>query len=214
MKTAGTSVEVYLSQCCGENDVVTPIIPHVEPHIARNYSGLWNPVPEMFEKRGKEIRRDLQDLLQLRKFYNHIPGYSIQKRVPKHIWESYFKFCIERNPWDKTLSDYYMFKDRSLGKLSLDDYLNNGIYCLNYPKYTDLHGTLIVDKVIRYENLMNELGEVFERTKVPFSGSLGVKAKSEHRINSASYRNVLNEKQKRLITAAFSKEIEMHGYIY
>lgn len=216
MKTAGTSVEIYLSQYCGKDDVVTPIIPHVEPHVARNYRGLWNPVPEIFEKKAKGIRRDLRDFFELRKFYNHIPAFSVQNRVPKSIWDNYFKFCIERNPWDKTLSDYHMFKDRSHGELSLDDYLSNGRYCLNYPKYTDRHGNLLVDKVIRYENLMGELGEVFERVNVPFSGSLGVKAKSEHRADSAriSYKNVLNEKQCRLITDAFSKEIEMHGYTY
>jgi len=214
MKTAGTSVEVYLSQYCGEDDVVTPIEPHVDPHIARNYRGLWNPVPEIMEKKAKGIRRDLRNFFKLRKFYNHIPAWSVQKRVPSHIWDGYYKFCIERNPWDKTLSDYHMFKDRSSGKLSLDDYLDNDVFCLNYPKYTDLNGNLIVDKVIRYENLMSELSEIFERVNVPFSGSLGVKAKSEHRVDSTPYNKVFSEKQRQLITEAFSKEIEMHGYTY
>jgi hypothetical protein len=107
-----------------------------------------------------------------------------------------------------------MFKDRSSGKLSLDDYLRKGVFCLNYPKYTDMNGSLIVDKVVRYENLLDELAEVFERINVPFSGSLGVKAKSEHRIERLPYNSVLNEKQRQLITDVFSKEIEMHGYTY
>jgi hypothetical protein len=214
MKTAGTSIEIYLSQYCGKDDVVTPIEPHVVPHVARNYRGLWNPYPEIMEKKAKGIRRDLRDFIKLRKFYNHIPAWSVQKRVSRHIWDEYYKFCIERNPWDKTLSDYYMFRDRSSGKLSLDDYLENGVFCLNYPKYTDLNGTLMVDKVIRYENLMDELRETFERVKVPFSGSLGVKAKSEHRVDSTPYYKVFSEKQRQLIAEAFSKEIELHGYSY
>jgi hypothetical protein len=214
MKTAGTSVEVYLSQYCGEDDVVTPIEPHVDPHIARNYRGLWNPVPEIMEKKAKGIRRDLRDFFRLRKFYNHIPAWSVQKRVPKHIWDSYYKFCIERNPWDKTLSDYSMFKDRAEGKLSLDDYLSNGRFCLNYPKYTNEKGKLIVNRVIKYETLSDSLGEVFEMLGIPYSGSLDVKAKSEHRRNTAHYSDVLDEKQSQLIEKAFSKEIDMHGYTY
>lgn len=214
MKTAGTSIEVYLSQYCGENDVVTPIMPHVKPHIARNYRGLWNPVPEMLDKKGKGIRRDLRDFLKLRRFYNHIPAFSIQKRVSTEIWDNYFKFCIERNPWDKTLSDYHMFNARSLEKMSLDEYLDNGRFCLNYPKYTDLSGNLMIDKVLKYENLLDELGKVFDLIKVPFSGTLGVKAKSEHRLDRAPYQDVLNDKQRQLIAGAFSKEIEMHGYLY
>lgn len=214
MKTAGTSVEVFLSQLCGENDVVTPIIPHVESHIARNYRGLWNPVPEMFDKNGKGMRRELRDFLKFRKFYNHIPACSIQRRVPADIWDNYFKFCIERNPWDKTLSDYHMVSDRSLEGMSLDEYLDNGRFCLNYPKYTDLNGNLMVDKVLKYENLLDELGEVFDQINVPFSGALGVKAKSEHRLDRTPYKNVLTDKQRQFIAAVFSKEIEMHGYTY
>ena len=96
MKTAGTSVEVYLSQHCGKNDIVTPIEPHVEPHVARNYRGLWNPIPDLFDNDDRGIRRNLRDFLKLRKFYNHIPASSIQRRVPPEIWNTYYKFCIER----------------------------------------------------------------------------------------------------------------------
>lgn len=207
-------MEVYLSQYCGKNDVITPIMPHVKPHVARNYRGLWNPVPEILDKKAIGIRRDLRDFLRLRKFYNHIPAFSVQKRVPRGVWNEYFKFSIERNPWDKTLSDYHMFNDRSVVGMSLDDYLNEGKFCLNYPKYTDLNGALMVDKVLRYENLIDELAEVFELVKVPFSGSLGVKAKSEHRLDRAPYQEVLNERQRQIISEAFFKEIAMHGYLY
>ena len=214
MKTAGTSIEVFLSQLCGPEDIVTPIFPHVEPHRARNHRGLWNPIPEIAEKKAKGVRRDMRDFFKLRKFYNHIPAFSVEKRLPKRIWESYFKFCIERNPWDKTLSDYHMMKDRSDGDLSLDAYLHNGRFCLNYPKYTDLAGNLMVDRVLKYESLMEELGEVFGQLQVPFEGTLGVKAKSEHRTDRAAYQDVLNQNQSAVIAAVFQKEIEMHGYCY
>ena len=46
-KVAGTSIEIFLSQHCGPEDVVTPIHPHVAPHRPRNYMGRWNPVPEL-----------------------------------------------------------------------------------------------------------------------------------------------------------------------
>ena len=44
-KTAGTSIEVFLSKHCGPQDIVTPIVPRVEGHQPRNYEGLINPVP-------------------------------------------------------------------------------------------------------------------------------------------------------------------------
>ena len=203
-----------MSQHCGPDDIVTPIEPYVEPHVARNHRGLWNPVPEIMAKKAKGIRRDMRNFLKLRKFYNHIPAFSVEKRLPKRVWNEYFKFCVERNPWDKTLSDYHMMKDRSAGDLSLDDYLHNGRFCLNYPKYTDLSGNLMVDRVIKYESLMEELGEVFTQVGVPFTGTLGVKAKGEHRTNRAAYQDVLSSAQSEVIAGAFRREIDMHGYVY
>ena len=47
IKTAGSSIEVFLSQHCAHDDVVTPVRPHVEPHVARNHKGFWNPIPQM-----------------------------------------------------------------------------------------------------------------------------------------------------------------------
>src|ERR1700682_3953358 len=79
-KTASTSIEIFLSPQCGPDDVVTPIIPPVAGHKARHHEGV----------------------------YNHITACLVQPRVPPHVWSSYFKFCVERNPWDKVLSHYYM----------------------------------------------------------------------------------------------------------
>src|SRR6266852_6489903 len=43
VKTAGTSIEVFLSKQCGPMDIVTPIAPPVEGHQSRNYEGFINP---------------------------------------------------------------------------------------------------------------------------------------------------------------------------
>lgn len=214
LKTAGTSIEVFLSQICSDNDIVTPIFPHIEPHVARNFHGIWNPLPELLGKNTNGIRKELRDYIQHKKFYNHIPALKIKNRVPKDIWNNYYKFCVERNPWDKTISDYHMKNDRSGGNLSLSNYLENGPFCLNLPKYTDTEGNLIVDRVIKYESLMEELDEIFHQLGIPFKGSLGVKAKSEHRQDRVSYREIYSKEQKELIKNIFSKEIALHGYTY
>jgi len=212
LKTAGTSIEVYLSGVCGDSDVVTPIYPHVDGHRARCYRGLWNPLPEWRAGSFRGRRRDLRDLLKLRKFYNHIPARSLRSRMPATLWNSYYKFCVERNPWDKTLSDFSMVRDRRGGGLSLDEYLDEGRFCLNFPLYTSAAGETMVDRVIRYENLIAELGEVFETLGVPFDGDLGVRAKSEHRSERRHYRDALTDVQRERIAEAFSTEIAMHGY--
>ena len=120
---------------------------------------------------------------------------------------------MERNPWDKVLSHYHMNASRKGGALTLDQYLAIGKFPLNYVRYTDPSGNkIIVDRIVRYENLMAELAEVFARLGVPFDGSLGVRAKSEHRTDRRPYQEVFNETQRRIVEEAFAKEIDLHGY--
>ncbi len=185
-KTAGTSIEVFLSSVCSNDDIFTPIFPEVEPHRPRNY--------EKYE------------------FRNHMPASEIKKKLPDDIWNEYFKFCVERNPWDKTLSHYHMLNYRAGGDLTLQQYFEQEKFCRNFAMYTDSNENLIVDKVLSYENLMGDLEIVFKQLGIPFSGSLGVRAKSEYRSDRNHYRNVLTEQQAKRIRQLFNREINLLGY--
>src|SRR6476660_3985883 len=181
-KTAGTSIEVFLSKHCGPQDIVTPIVPRVEGHQPRNYEGLINPVPEILERPGKFLSALRHTVTSHTKFYNHMPASEVKQRVSADVWNGYFKFCVERNPWDKVLSHYHMHAAREGGSLSFDEYLARGRFPINYFRYTDRSGRkVIVDRVLRYENLTAEIREVFLQLSIPFAGTLGVTAKSKYR---------------------------------
>ena len=212
-KTAGTSIEVFLSKCCGPRDIVTPVMPPIEGHQPRNYEGFINPIPEMIERPGKFFFALRQSMTNNRKFYNHMPAREVKNRVSADIWNGYFKFCVERNPWDKVLSHYHMHSAREGGSLSLDEYLARGRFPINYFRYADRSGKkVIVDRVVRYENLFSELGDVFRQLKIPFDGTLGIAAKSEYRADRRPYQEVFTDEQRRIVENAFAKEIELHGY--
>jgi len=187
-KTAGTSIEVFLSQVCASDDILTPIEPHVEPHVARNCEG----------------------------FYNHIAAHEVRRRIGSDVWRSYYSFAVERNPWDKTLSYYHMMNHLKGGTLTFDDYLAGGDFCVDHPAYTEpgRPQALMVNRVLRYENLQQELAEVFRRLGIPYTGSLGVNAKSEYRTNRRPYREVYTAAQARLVEGAFAREIELFGYSF
>lgn len=187
-KTAGTSIESYLSQYCGDTDVLTPISPPMNMHKPRNSDG----------------------------FYNHMDASSVRDKIGIPMWDKYYKFCVERNPWDKTLSYYHMLNYRSDGKLSIDDYFLSADYCVDHPAYVDPqnHSHIIVDRVLKYESIIDELRLVFDRLRIPFSGELGIYAKSEYRTDKRHYKEVLSDKQAELISNAFAKEISFFGYSY
>ena len=212
-KTAGTSIEVFLSKHCGPTDVLTSIEPPVEGHQPRNCEGFINPIPEILERPGKIFSALRHSIISRERFYRHMPASEVRRRVPAHVWKSYFKFCVERNPWDKVLSHYHMHAAREGGPLSLDEYLARGRFPVNYFRYTDRSGRkVIVDRILRYENLPADLGEVFSQLNIPFNGTLGVAAKSEYRTDHRPYQQVFNEEQRRVVEKAFAKEIELHGY--
>lgn len=213
-KTAGTSIEVYLSQLCGAEDVVTPVYPPEEGHQPRNYQGWWNPLPEIIMHRGRGLQMTFSQLRQRLRYFNHMPARLARARVSPEIWGNYYKFCVERNPWEKTLSHYAMKRERAGGALSLEQYFDRGNFCVNYGLYTDRSGMLLVDRVLRYERLDQELGEVFASLGVPYRGSLGVTAKAGHRQDRRDYREIFSEAQQARLAEVFAAEIRLHGYQY
>jgi len=207
VKTAGTSLEVFLAQHCGPDDVLTLFAPPIEGHQPRNLISEILRVP--FGPRS--AWRCL--LSRRQRFYNHMPAWLVRLRVPPGIWNSYFKFCVERNPWDKVLSHYHMHAYRLGGALSLDQYFARGKFPINYPRYTNPSGSrIIVDRVVRYENLIDELGEIFTRLNVPFDGDLGVRKKGHFRTDRTPYQLVFSPQQRQIVESVFAREIQLHGY--
>lgn len=213
VKTAGTSLEIFLSRHCGPGDVLTPFFSPIEGHQPRNHEGTGNPVAEILRVAlgPRSAWRCL--LAQPGRFFNHMPAWLVRLRVPPAVWNSYFKFCVERNPWDKVLSHYHMHAYRQGSDLSLDQYFARGKFPINYPRYTDPSGSrIIVDRVIRYENLIDELTEIFTRLNVPFEGDLGVRAKGRFRTDRTPYQSVFSLKQRQIVERIFAREIQLHGY--
>ena len=212
-KTAGTSVERHLERYCGQHDVVTPIYPEEKGHIPRNYSGFW--LPRSLYLDSGFLKRELADLTRRRKFYNHCMGINIRGRLPCEIWTTYFKFAVERNPWDKFISHYNMISNMENNQLTLEEYLTRGPLPINYPLYTDMSGALILDKVCKYEDLDNDLGEVFAQIGIPYDGQLTDTSKpgtltAVHGGDRAA--EYLGPDLYKKIAEIFEQEISMWGY--
>lgn len=213
LKTAGTSIESALAKHCGPDDIVTPIFPALDGHQHRNWRGWFNPFREV--QSSDDLKKNFSELRRRDKFYNHIPARFARARLPASIWDSYLKVCVERNPWDKTMSHYQMFRNADWHRLhnpdlTLDGYLDQGIFCHNAPFYCDVDGNVIVDRIIRYDRLQDELAQLFDEKGIPFDGL--PKAKGGIRNDKRSYKEVMSHAQADVIRTAFAKEISIHGW--
>lgn len=215
VKTGGTSLESYLSAFCDVQDVITPIYPAIERHYPRNHRGWFNFVRGLSDARELRISGIswlFTDFLRRRKFSNHLSGRQIRARVGHNVWRDYFTFCVERNPWDKTLSHYHMLAARSNKPLSLDAYFAAGKFPVNVGMYTNRDGALIVDRVLRFERLGEELVEVGVRLGLPLERNVPKVGKVDYRSDRRHYTEILSTKQIDQIARVFAAEITLHGY--
>lgn len=209
-KTAGTSIEVWLQQHCGAEDVVTPVEPPEPGHLPRNHRGLFDPRAEL---RGLDYFPDrplrswkwsLHDLLRRRRFYNHISARLVRDRIPAEVWDGYWKWCVERPAVDKVVSDYFMQRAADEG-LSMDAYLAGHPLPINHPIYCDRDGRPLVDQVIPYASLQQELGALAGRLGIPFDG-LRSRAKGSYKPAGVAAQDVVTPAHRAHILEAFAEE--------
>ena len=217
-KTAGTSVELALSRFCGSDDIITPLSSEEEekrreiggmppqnylPTSWRQYTGLdwWKLL-----SRGKTPQR----------YMEHMPARKIRRRIGRETWDQYFKFCIARNPWDRVISQYY-WRQKNLPEEEmpsimefLDSKHTQSLLRKGFGLYT-LKGAVAVDKICRYESLVEDLEEVRLHLGLPDPLELP-KAKSGIRKDKRHYNEVLSEAEKNRIAELFKDEIQLIGY--
>jgi hypothetical protein len=213
-KTAGTSVEIALSKFCGPEDVITPILPEDETlrlevggRAPQNY---WTP---FLEYPMRELPAYLLKGFRRQKFYNHIPAVEIRALLRSQIWKSYTKFCIERNPWDRMVSQYFwMYKSEP--RPSFTEFVNSpapfvlknegfGVYSIK--------GKIAVDKVCQFEHLTDEMEAMRTQLGIPEALTLP-HAKASFRGAKKDYHDLYGEIEKQRIAEIFREEIALFGY--
>jgi hypothetical protein len=156
--------------------------------------------PQLFKRESKQ-------------FYNHIPATEVKALVDDEVWNSYYKFCIERNPWDRCISLYY-WRYKSEPRPPISEFIESDIPQLlkkkGYEVYT-IDGGLAVDKICRFENLSEELEEVRKKVGIPEKLELP-RAKSKFRKDKRDYREIFGEADKARIADLFHDEINLFGY--
>lgn len=215
-KTAGTSVEIALSGICGPRDIITPINPVDEMYRKElGYPGPQNHILSL--KQYKQLSKfDLALALYKRKriaFYNHIPAREIKNLVSEDVWNNYYKFTIERNPYDKAISMYYWVSTQEKFD-SLSDFLLQGkaAACRGFELYT-IGGIPAVDKIYQFEDMNFFLDHLSQKLKLKEKLQLPAKkTKSVHRKDKRHYREILTPEEAKWISIIFAREIALMNY--
>lgn len=151
-KTAGTSMELWLSSIAGPDDVLAPVDPvdeEARSNVGRSAQNYRIPAaryrPRDYVRRAAG-RRPM--------FVNHMPASDVRAYVGERVWGSFLKVTIERDPYDRAVS-MYRFKTRGLPEApSLREFLHRCPRRLlaNAPIYS-IDREVVADVVIDYATL-------------------------------------------------------------
>lgn len=215
-KTAGTSIEISLSRFCdGPDDIITKLPPHDQ--VLRDEFNIHpkNHLAPVTEYRPRDVYKLLFQARLKRKYWGHISATEVRDRVGPEIWNSYYKIAFDRNPWDKTISNYYWRCRGKTGKIDLEEYFriyNGRFNQYNFPVYS-IDGKVAVDFLGRYENLVGDLTAALKNVGIDFDGWLP-RAKGGARLDRRHYSEVLSDEQRDMVARHFRKEIDLLGYTF
>jgi len=141
-------------------------------------------------------------------------------------WNSYYKFSIVRNPWSKSLSDYLWMNRNYMFKSTFNDYLNSsgrfkdilndssikqyrGDHLMSQKDFISLNGKIVVDKIIRFENIKDEFKELSNKLNLP-SELLPHDKKGKKRFSH--YSHFYSDNEIELIREKYSNDIDFFNY--
>ncbi len=213
-KTAGTSIEIALSQFCGPDDIITPI-PKKDEQIREElgFRGPQNYGKPPTSLAGRAWRKLFGS--KEPRFYNHMPASELKPLVGDAIWNSYFKFCFERNPWDRVVSMYY-WHNKEEPRPSMEEFIRSDKIDLLEQRGRGIYsigGEIVVDRICKFENISEEMTEVLSTVGIEQAIELP-RAKGGHRPKKAGYKELMSDSDREEIRARFADEIERLGYSF
>jgi hypothetical protein len=160
----------------------------------------------------------LHMLPQSSDFPDHIKADQLAAKLPAKIFNSYYKFCFVRNPWDWQVSLYHFAKKEAdhhqreeTTSRTFEEYIH--WRCLHDKHLQkefmyDDKGNCLVDFVGKMENMEEDFQKVCDHLGIV--ASLPHSNKSSH----AKYREYYTPETQQLVAEHFKEDIDLFGYSF
>ncbi len=212
-KTAGSSLEMGLGPVCGDGDIISHMETNLDSGVPRNY------LPDTRLGRAYGRHRWVRKLVSRHSprlgayYYEHMPAWRVRELVGDAVWDAYFTFCIERNPWDKLVS-YYLWKRDGQGR-AMPPF---AAWVMGSPQRLPLDANLymaedtpLVDRVFDYRSLGSALRELGSRTGMPVPVELPGEKTGIAR-DRQPWPAYYDEASRLRVADLFRREIALMGY--
>jgi len=133
----------------------------------------------------------------------------------KNYWNVYNKFSIVRNPWDRVVSDFFYCKKENFvsKELTFSEEVkynkdNKERWKLPCYDWLSLNGDIVVENILRFENLEKDFRKMCSQLGLPNSIQLPHLNKTKHK----HYTEYYNDETKQIVAEKYAKDIEYFGY--
>jgi len=208
-KTAGTSVESFFERYCMPTDAWELSYNRQETISEAGIVGF----------RGMGRPEDCR-------YWNHMPASLIKEKLGDDTWERYFKFCVVRNPFDKTVSQFYFQRrlqhekeqkadtiDLEKERQEFEEWLIGANIAHDRDKYT-INGEFCLDDVIRYENLQQDVNRICDVLSIACGPAGLTSFMGGIRPDHATTESLYSDKSKQIVEEKYSFELEYFNYSF
>ncbi|MCB1866211.1 MAG: sulfotransferase family 2 domain-containing protein [Chromatiales bacterium] len=215
-KTASTSVEAALAPVCGERDIITPASRERMAERPGQRAQNWRLEHPLVPRRsvwrrilGRPERRYHPSV----GYYEHMPAWRVRAYLGERIWNEYFKFSFERNPWDRQVSWYHYKTKSARTRPGFDAFLadRKRAWVDNFALYS-IDGEIALDFIGRYESLAADFSRVL--STLALEGQVELPRTNVSTRNSDDYRGYYTDQTRVQIGNWYAREIELFGYTF
>ena len=194
-------------------------------HIPKNAGESIEKTLDMYGLKDKDPKKKLWGTVNNKVVLQHLTANQLKNfYLTKSIWNSYFKFAVIRNPFSKAVSEFNWFL-RYGPQITFREWceslphrleINNKINILEtghnveqYKFVTDNKGSLLVDKIILFEDLSNEFKNL--ATKKSWEVEL-INSEATKSIYKKDWRSYYCRESLKIVSKIYKKDLEIFGY--
>jgi len=128
------------------------------------------------------------------------------------VWQSYFKFAFDRNPWDRQVSFYHHRYRNEKEPPSFATFMREDDRARidNFDIYS-IEGDVAVDFIGRFETLGEDLRRALDHVGLNLCTALP-RAKTNFRPTTLPYRDYYDDDTRAMVARWYAREIELLDY--
>jgi Sulfotransferase family len=151
--------------------------------------------------------------------HTHATASQVRDVLGRNIFDSYYKFAVERNPWDRQVS---LYAHRQWKKGKPADHFDRDMQSFIYrnteyvrPNNWSIYAIgrdIVADRVLRYERLTEEIDELFATLGIP--SRVDVPRLRSYTAERPHYSTYYSQRTRDLVANWYAKEIDALGYTF